>query len=109
MDGKASFLLIVLVAALAPLPFGSSEFRWVALWCLLLAMSLGCADLKPMNQAQRHTLVAVLAVAALGAGVLIAQSSLGFWPMIQDPIWKETVDVLGISPPRGIAASVGAP
>jgi O-antigen ligase len=109
MAGKASFFLTVVVAAFAPLPFGSNRPYWVALWCILLAVSLGCVDLKPVGQAQRRVLVAVLAVAVLGAGVLIVQSNIGFWPIPQNTVWGEAVNILGISPPRGATASVGAP
>src|SRR4051812_17953280 len=100
MAGRLSFILIVLVAVLAPLPFGSSEFRSVAIWCILLSVSLACADLSLVRQAQRRVLLIFFTVATLGAIVLIAQSSLGRWLGLEDPVRRETINLLGISAPR---------
>ncbi|WP_342359361.1 O-antigen ligase family protein [Terrarubrum flagellatum] len=94
------------VAALAPLPFGSVELGWIALWCLLLGLSLTLASIGEIDATTRRTLIAVLLVFAVFGATVALQLSDAVAP---DPIWSEATRLLGRELKPIASASAWAP
>lgn len=83
--------------ALAPLPFGSTNLRVIAVWVLLLAVITGLASLRPIRPRDVLFLWGFAAVAAGWAFVVgeqMSKTSL-FADQLIDPIWSQTATIIG--------------
>ncbi len=96
--GKAAILverlsvgLALLVVVLAPLPFGSVETPWIALWCALMALSLLTADYGDAAPGLRRVLASVLLAYVAVLGVVALQ--LAGWGA-PDPVREEAARLL---------------
>lgn len=80
-------------ALLAPLPFGSQEIFWSALWVFPLA--IGVLGFNPGKAARGEILVVLflMALALAVAAVAVLQRTPGLWP--ENPIWRRAGSVFG--------------
>jgi O-antigen ligase len=101
----ASQALALAVFVLAPIPLGSANNRWVALWCLLLGLSLAAADMSGLTRLHKRYMLLTLALLAAWAGVAALQQAPSSWTGIADPIWGE---VGGLLPEPHSAARAAA-
>jgi len=92
------------VFALAPLPFGSVERPWIAIWLGLLAFSLATADYSYVRASQLWIMAAAVLVYGVFAAVALAQvrafGDVGF----ADPMWETAGRLLGetLTPQIGV-------
>ena len=91
---RLSWSILAIVAVAAPLPFGSVDGPWIALWCIVLGVGLACCPVQ--NLKTIHVLVlfiAALLAAAFGL-VLREQSAVHPWYAETNPLWNETARLL---------------
>jgi O-antigen ligase len=94
----ASFLILCAVAALAPLPFGSTDPVTIAVWCVMLGVALVLAPLRHLARAHFVLLGGVALVIAAYGLVLHEQLAAHPWLPLATPhpVWKEASDALGL-------------
>jgi O-antigen ligase len=113
---RGSCALFYLVVALAPLPLGSTEPAVVAIWCVVLGVTVILASVLEIRTPQL-VFIGLVAVLALVYGIVLhEQLSLHPWVASPHPIWKETAETLQIpiEPSVSIArnqplSAIGAP
>jgi hypothetical protein len=113
---RGSCVLLYLVVALAPLPLGSTEPATVAIWCVVLGVTVILASVLEIRTPQL-VFIGLAAVLALMYGVVLhEQLSVHPWFASPHPIWKETAELLQtpIEPSVSIARNqpwfaIGAP
>jgi O-antigen ligase len=97
VNRTASVLLFVAVAG-APLPFGSTEPRVIAFWCVVLGCALVFAG--PRSLDPHHIPLLVLAVVVVAAYGLVLHEQLATQPWLSvatsHPIWLQTSDLLRV-------------
>ncbi len=107
---KLSFVLLLAVITIAPMPYGSVEAHWVALWCILLSVALATVDLSALRLAHIQLLAPVFALVVFLGVVVVLQSTSGLAHVLRDPIWDEAASLLGVSAgAHSAAASEGTP
>jgi O-antigen ligase len=93
---RGSCTLFYLVVALAPLPLGSTEPAMVAIWCVVLGVTVILASVLEIRTPQL-VFIELAAVLALMYGVVLhEQLSAHPWFASPHPIWKETAELLQI-------------
>ena len=93
---RGSCTLLYLVVALAPLPLGSTEPAMVAIWCVVLGVTVILASVLEIRTPQL-VFIGLAAVLALMYGVVLhEQLSVHPWFASPHPIWKETAELLQI-------------
>ena len=93
---RGSCALFYLVVALAPLPLGSTEPAMVAIWCVVLGVTVILASVLEIRTPQL-VFIGLAAVLALMYGVVLhEQLSVHPWFASPHPIWKETAELLQI-------------
>jgi len=106
---QLSFALLLATVILAPLPYGSVEAHWIAIWCVFLAVACLTADLTFTRVSHARLVAPVLLVAAL-FGITVALQSAQSGLLTPHPIWAESGRVLGVASPKILpTVSVGAP
>lgn len=91
----ASWLLLA-VAALAPLPFGSNEPTAIAFWCVVLGACLVLAPVQGLRPGQLAlAVVAGIIVVAYGL-VLHEQLAEHPWLAAAHPVWHDAQQALGM-------------
>jgi O-antigen ligase len=91
----AAILLYIVVAA-APLPFGSTEPAVIAFWCLCLGIALVATTPSSLSNAQL-SLFGLVACVLLGyVCVLHEQLATNPWVASPHPIWKSAEEALGL-------------
>ena len=94
-DAIATWCLCAAVA-LAPLPFGSTDLKVIAVWVLLLSAIAVLASLQPL--ASRDVVVlAGFAIVAASWGFVVAEQ-IGRAPLLAElinPIWQQTSAIVG--------------
>lgn len=100
----------IAVSVLAPLFFGSVDLFWVAIWTILLSISVlcGAAGSMEMEAAQSRVLLIFLALCCLYAFVAVAQ----VLPAIEgigDPSWQRANDLLRLNVPPRISSRAEIP
>jgi O-antigen ligase len=113
---RGSCTLLYLVVALAPLPLGSTEPALIAIWCIVLGVTVILGSVLEIRTPQL-VFVGLAAVLAFMYGVVLhEQLSLHPWFASPHPIWKETAELLQmpIEPSASIARNqplfaLGAP
>lgn len=84
------------MVALAPLPRGSSEPATVAIWCIVLGVTVILASALEIRTPQL-VFIGLAAVLALMYGVVLhEQLSVHPWFASPHPVWKETAELLQI-------------
>src|SRR5258707_5862309 len=113
---RGSGALFYLVVALAPLPIVSTDPAMVAIWCVVLGVTVILASVLEIRTPQL-VFIGLAAVLALVYGVVLhEQLSVHPWFASPHPIWKETAELLQIpiEPSASIARNqslfaIGAP
>jgi hypothetical protein len=105
-----------LVVALAPLAVGSAEPAMVAIWCVVLGVTVILASVLEIRTPQLVFIGLAAVLALMYALVLHEQLSAHPWFASPHPIWKETADLvqIPIEPSVSIARNqpliaIGAP
>jgi O-antigen ligase len=108
--------LLYLVVALAPLPLGSTEPAMVAIWCVVLGVTVILASVLEIRTPQLVFIGLAALLALMYWVVLHEQLSVHPWFASPHPIWKETAELLQspIEPSVSIARNqpwfaIGAP
>lgn len=106
---RLSSWLALAVFVLAPLPLGSVATGWVALWCVVLAVSLATADFSALTPAHRRLTVPFWVAGAAFLGVALVQ----MWPdppfATPHPIWDEVRPFVDGPVAGRLAVSASAP
>lgn len=90
-----SSLILFAAAALAPLPFGSTQPAIIAVWCAVLGAGLALASLRGLRASQLLPLGAVMVMAAAYLVVLHEQLSATPWfAVAPDPVWAKAAELL---------------
>ena len=92
---KASRLLGLTAVSLAPLPFGSVEPIWIAVFGTMLATSLLLADLRSLDRQDAAALAPILALVAVYGGIACLQVTT---LLPAHPIWTEAGRLIGEAP-----------
>lgn len=100
--------LALAVFALAPLPFGSLDAVWVALWTVLLALSLVTADYSGIRRGHLLPIGIGLATFAVYASVACLQWTVWDGPFAA-PIWSEAARLLQTKPHPRISTIATSP
>src|SRR6516164_2370871 len=93
---RGSCTLFYLVVALAPLPLGSAEPAMVAIWCVILGVTVILASVLEIRTPQLVFMGLAAALALVYGVVLHEQLSVHPWFASPHPIWKETEELLQI-------------
>ena len=93
---RGSCALFYLVVALAPLPLGSTEPAMVAIWCVVLGVTVILASVLEIRTPQLVFIGLAAVLASMYGVVLHEQLSVHPWFASPHPIWKETAELLQI-------------
>lgn len=93
---RGSCTLFYLVVALAPLPLGSTESATVAIWCVVLGVTVILASVLEIRTPQLVFMGLSAGLALMYGVVLHEQLSLHPWFASPHPIWKQTEDLLQV-------------
>jgi O-Antigen ligase len=81
---------------MAPLPFGSTDLRVIAVWVLLLSAIAVLASLRPLGSRDVVFLAGFAIVGLSWAFIVVEQVSRApLWPDLINPIWPRTAALLG--------------
>lgn len=116
LSNRVSSTILFITVAVAPFPFGSTDSTAIALWCIVLGLSIIVASPRGIH-AQHFPLFALAAVVVFAyAFVLHEQLADHPWIAKPYPLWSEAAAVLQtpIAPTASIARhqpffSLGAP
>src|ERR1700687_2116400 len=99
------------VIALAPLPFGSTDTKVVAVWVILLAISTILAGFRPYTSREITLVVGLAIVALCWAWVIFQQLAEHpfFAYALIDPIWQQTARLLHEDVKQSIAMALNQP
>jgi O-Antigen ligase. len=86
----------IVVLVLAPLFFGSVDLFWIAVWIILLSISVMCGVTTPLGTAQSRILFGFLALCGVYALVAIIQVTPHLVDQLNDPSWRRANDLLGL-------------
>src|SRR6266436_8878683 len=86
----------IVVLILAPLFFGSVDLFWIAVWTILLSVSVLCGLAAPMAIGQSRILLGFLALCGIYVLVAIVQITPHLIDQLNDPSWRRANDLLGL-------------
>ena len=86
----------IVVLILAPLFFGSVDLFWIAVWTILLSVSVLCGFAAPMAIGQSRILLGFLALCGIYVLVAIIQITPHLIDQLNDPSWRRVNDLLGL-------------
>ena len=86
----------VVVLILAPLFFGSVDLFWIAVWAVLLSISVLCGAAVPMDTGQSRVLFGFFALCGIYTLVAIVQITPHVVDQLNDPSWRQANDLLGL-------------
>ncbi len=94
----SSIQLWTTIAALilAPLFFGSVDLFWIAVWAVLLSISVLCGAAVPMDTGQSRVLFGFFALCGIYTLVAIVQITPHVVDQFNDPSWRQANDLLGL-------------
>lgn len=95
MPKNFAAILVCVVVTLAPLPFGSAEPFWGAVWCALLGVALLAADPATADARLRTPVLLLLAVVAAWCVVVTLQYLPAGSTFSVGPGWNEAGRLLG--------------
>jgi O-antigen ligase len=87
----------IVVLVLAPLFFGSVDLFWIAVWAILLSISVLCGVAAPMDTGQSRVLFGFFALCGIYALVAIIQITPHVVDQLNDPSWRQANDLLGLN------------
>src|ERR1700737_2748214 len=99
----------IAVSVLAPLFFGSVDLFWVAIWTILLSISVLCGAAGPMSPGQGRILFVFLALCSVYASVAVVQILPHVIDRLDDPSWQRANDLLGLDVPPLISSRAAIP
>lgn len=101
----ATTIILCVVIALVPLPFGSMSRRIIWAWVLVLSAIALLASLRRFDARDRLFLVGLSSLALLWAFVVAGQmtSNPFLFHSLRDPIWEQTSRALGAPLPATIS------
>jgi O-antigen ligase len=88
--------LTIAALTLAPLFFGSVDQLWVATWTAVLSIATLCGTAGPMDTRQARIVSAFLLLSCAYATVAIVQILPHLIDPLNDPIWQQANDLLGL-------------
>ena len=93
-DAAATACLCAVIA-LAPLPFGSTDLRVIAIWVLLLSAAVALASSRPLGS-RDVVFISGFAIVGLSWGFVVVEqvSRVPLWPNLINPIWRQTAGVI---------------
>jgi len=86
----------IVALILAPLFFGSVDLFWIAVWAILLSISVLCGVAAPMDTGQSRVLFGFFALCGVYTLVAIVQISSHVVDQLNDPSWRQANDLLGL-------------
>ncbi len=99
----------IVVLILSPLFFGSVDLFWIAVWTILLSVSVLCGFAAPMDTGQSRILLGFLALCGIYALVAIIQITPYLIDQLNDPSWLRLNDLLGLDAPPRISSRAEMP
>ena len=109
MSSSIQLWTAIVVLVLAPLFFGSVDLFWIAVWTILLSVSVLCGFAAPMETGQSRILLGFLALCGIYALVAIIQVTPHLVDQLNDPSWQRVNDLLGIDAPPRISSRAEVP
>lgn len=106
--GVLSHLVAIAVVVLAALPFGSVDISWVALWCVLMALSLVTANLNGLSPPCTRDILIVSCVLICILIVVYIQISAHSLSEFQHPSWQQAEGALKQPLKAYVAADLGS-
>jgi O-antigen ligase len=97
MFSSIQFWTTVVVLVLAPLFFGSVDLFWIATWTILLSISALCGVAAPMSAGQSRIWFGFVVVCGIYGLVAIIQVAPNVLEQLNDPIWRQANDALGLN------------
>jgi O-antigen ligase len=94
MFGSIQLWTTIVALILAPLFFGSVDLFWVAVWAILLSISVLCGIAAPMDAGQSRVLFGFFALCGIYALVAIVQITPHVVDQLNDPSWRQANDLL---------------
>ena len=89
--------MTIAVLVLAPLFFGSVDLFWVAIWTILLSISVACGAAGPIGPGQGRVLFVFLVLCCIYAAVAVVQIAPDVVIRLDDPSWRRANDLLGLN------------
>src|SRR6267378_5105822 len=86
----------IVALILAPLFFGSVDLFWIAVWAILLSISVLCGVAAPMDTGQSRVLFGFFALCGIYTLVAIVQITPHVVDQLNDPSWRQANDLLGL-------------
>jgi len=86
----------IVALILAPLFFGSVDLFWIAVWAILLSISVLCGVAAPMDTGQSRVLFGFFSFCGIYTLVAIVQISPHVVDQLNDPSWRQANDLLGL-------------
>src|SRR6266480_2031093 len=86
----------IVALILAPLFFGSVDLFWIAVWAILLSISVLCGVAAPMDTGQSRVLFGFFALCGIYTLVAIVQITPHVVDQLNDPSWRQANDRLGL-------------
>jgi O-antigen ligase len=86
----------IVVLVLAPLFFGSVDLFWIAVWVILLSVSVLCGVTAPLHAGQSRVLFGFFALCGIFVLVAIVQITPHVVDQLNDPSWRQANALLGL-------------
>jgi O-antigen ligase len=86
----------IVALILAPLFFGSVDLFWIAVWAILLSISVLCGVAAPMDTGQSRVLFGFFALCGIYTLVAIVQITPHVIDQLNDPSWRQANDLFGL-------------
>lgn len=102
------FWLTVGAAIATPLPYGSVDSFWIAIWVLMLAATLALAPAQFLNARQRRVIAGFVGLWIAYVGIAFLQV-LPDLPFLGNEAWRELNETLGAAAPTRISVRSSIP
>jgi O-antigen ligase len=109
MFGSIQLWTTIGALILAPLFFGSVDLFWIAVWAILLSISVLCGVAAPMDTGQSRVLSGFLALCSIYTLVAIVQIIPHVVDQLNDPSWRQANDLLGLDASPRISSRAEMP
>jgi O-antigen ligase len=104
------FWLTTVALTLAPLFFGSVDLFWIAVWAIVLSLSVLCSiAAPPLSIGQSRILSGLLALCGLYALVAVVQIMPNAFDQLSDPSWRRVNELLGLGASPRISSRAELP
>jgi O-antigen ligase len=99
----------IVALILAPLFFGSVDLFWIAVWAILLSISVLCGAAVPMDTGQSRILFGFFVLCGIYTLVAIVQITPHVVDQFNDPSWRQANDLLGLDASPRISSRAEMP